>query len=82
LKCTQIPVSLILKLATFEVMNEKDDRIIPIEKSVPFNGIFSPEQIKAGNKLFLKIIRQERREAMRILSQKSHHSQKRKLSAT
>jgi hypothetical protein len=53
-------------------MNMRDNNmIIPIEQSIPYNGIFSPEQIKEGNKLFLKIIRQERREAMRILSQKS-----------
>ena len=53
-------------------MKTADKKNYPsIEDSIPFNGIFSAEQIRKGERLFLKRIRQDKRQAQKILSQKT-----------
>lgn len=42
-----------------------------IEDSVPFSGIFSSKQIRAGRKLFLERVRKDKKQALKKVAQKS-----------
>jgi hypothetical protein len=62
----------VLILTTFDCMKSAEKKNYPsMEGSIPFNGILSVEQIRKGERLFLKRIQQDKRQAQIISSQKT-----------